>query len=72
MREVKVNVKFQKSHNGADTSETYKVIQVDVEFDVVTLEVERVFNNETWTTKRKTKWSKIQEDFHNNLYQYQP
>lgn len=70
MADVKVGIRFQKSFNGADKSETFRIVSADVSTNRVIVEVEKEFNGELWTTKRNLRWQDVQTDFHNNQYEY--
>ena len=69
-KEIKVSTPFVSAFNGADTSETYRIIAVDVSADTATLEVSKVFNGEKWFAYRPMSYTTLQKQFFNNQYKY--
>lgn len=70
MTDVKINEPFILAHSNSEIPEIYRIKAVDVEKNKVNVEVQRVFNDETWVTRREWRWKDTFEDFRYGRFQY--
>ena len=69
MAAIKLGIPFVKK---GFEDETLMIMSADTVMDTVSIEVLKDIDGEIWRTRRYTSYTKIKEDFSNNIYEYLP